>query len=214
MIDLHPRFKSSRSVAKPCFLETAVCPEINPIPLNQRPFFHPSIALIGNFGLLTLLLFPFWSSAQTTHKELVHIIRSQDSLLFDVGFNTCDVSQFERLLSDDFEFYHDKSGLTPTKAAFVAGIRDGLCTNPYHPLRKLVPGSETIYPLYDGATLYGAIQVAKHKFYEQVDGIPQFRSVARFDHLWLLENGEWKLKRSLSYDHQTREGDKDGKNML
>jgi Domain of unknown function (DUF4440) len=187
---------------------------MNPHPLSQKLSMLPIIVSFTKCSLLALLLFPLWGSAQIQPRELAQIIRSQDSLLFDVGFNTCDVSQFERLLSDDFEFYHDKSGITPTKTAFVAGIRDGLCTNPYHPLRKLVPGSETIYPLYDGATLYGAIQIAKHTFYEQVDGIPQFRSVARFDHLWLLENGEWKLKRSLSYDHQTREGDKDGKNIL
>jgi hypothetical protein len=195
-------------------LETARSLELNASLLKRRPFTYPFIAPIGKFWPVALLLFPFWCSAQDLPSGLTQIIRTQDSLLFDVGFNTCDVSQFERLLSDDFEFYHDKSGITPTKAAFVAGIRDGLCTNPYHPLRKLVQGSETIYPLYDGATLYGAIQVAKHRFYEQVDGIPQFRSVARFDHLWLLENGEWKLKRSLSYDHQTQEGDKDGKNTL
>ena len=168
--------------------------------------------MIKNLILLLLLGAPLLIAAQLpSNVSLFNEIKSRDSLLFDIGFNTCDVRQFEQLLSDDFEFYHDKSGPVLSKTGFVDGIRDGLCTNPYHPVRKLVPGSMTVYPLYNSDTLYGAVQVAKHRFYERMeDGTLAFRSVARFDHLWILENGQWKLKRSLSYDHLTVEGSKDG----
>jgi hypothetical protein len=158
--------------------------------------------------ILVLFLLPAISFAQPI---LFQTIAKNDSLLFQVGFNTCDVTQFETLISEDFEFYHDKSGITETKAGFVKGIREGLCTSPYHPSRQLVPGSMEVYPLYAGDVLYGAIQTGRHRFYEQPDGQPkQFRSIARFTHLWILEDGVWRLKRGLSYDHLVREGNKDG----
>lgn len=165
-------------------------------------------------NLILLLLFTVHSIIKAqfpSGNALLNEIKTRDSLLFDIGFNTCDVRQFEQLLSDDFEFYHDQSGAILSKTEFVDGIRDGLCTNPFHPVRKLVPGSMTVYPLYKSDTLYAAVQVAKHRFYERMeDGTFAFRSIARFDHLWILENGQWKLKRCLSYDHQTIEGSKDG----
>jgi hypothetical protein len=42
--------------------------------------------------------------------DIFKTIRAEDSLLFNVGYNACDISQFENLVSDDFEIYHDKAG--------------------------------------------------------------------------------------------------------
>src|SRR5262249_421878 len=40
-------------------------------------------------------------------------------------------------------------------------------------------------------------------FYAQEKGRPEYlTSTAKFTHVWLLENGKWKLSRALSYDHQ------------
>ncbi|MDT0295030.1 nuclear transport factor 2 family protein [Mesonia ostreae] len=131
---------------------------------------------------------------------------SKDSLLFDVGFNTCDISQFEVLMSEDLEFYHDKSG-TSNKQEFLSNLRNGLCSRPntYQSRRELVKKSVEIYPLYKNSKLYGAIQTATHRFYEKVASEKErFASSAKFTHLWLLENGAWKLTRSLSYAHDTK----------
>ena len=55
-------------------------------------------------------------------------IMSRDSLLFNIGFNTCDVSQFENLLSNNFEFYHDKDSIQdralflPEKSQYGIGV--------------------------------------------------------------------------------------------
>ncbi|MEM6738068.1 MAG: nuclear transport factor 2 family protein, partial [Bacteroidota bacterium] len=57
------------------------------------------------------------------YKEL----KSKDSLLFTVGFNKCELNQFEDLLSEDFEFYHDKVGIDKSKASFINSIKNGLC---------------------------------------------------------------------------------------
>lgn len=135
---------------------------------------------------------------------------SRDSLLFNIGFNTCDSSQFENLYSDQFEFFHDKDG-TSNKTEFIQSFKKGLCGSPatYKCRRELVDGSTKIYPLYKKGVLYGAIQTGIHQFYENVAAKneplkPENEKLvgkARFTHVWVLENNVWKLKRSLSYDH-------------
>ncbi|MBK6965517.1 MAG: nuclear transport factor 2 family protein [Bacteroidales bacterium] len=85
-------------------------------------------------------------------------------MLFEVGFNNCDITQFENLVSEDFEFYHDKSGITATKADFIAGIRDGLCKMNYKARRELVENSLEVYPMENKGVLYGVIQTGSHRF--------------------------------------------------
>jgi hypothetical protein len=153
---------------------------------------------------LFLAVFPLFSQVPS-YSPLFKTLKTQDSLLFEVGFNTCDISQFENLVSDDFEFYHDKSGITATKADFIASIRDGLCKMDYKARRELVENSLEVFPLENNGVLYGAIQTGSHPFYEVKDVKPdQLTSVAKFTHVWLLEDGRWKLSRGLSYDHQVR----------
>lgn len=127
----------------------------------------------------------------------------KDSLLFTVGFNTCDLSQFEALVGDDFEFYHDQAGVTSTKRAFIEGIETGLCKLDYKARRELVPNSMEVHPLAKGGVLYGAVQTGEHRFYALEKDKPEYlTSTARFTHLWLIENGAWKLSRGLSYNHR------------
>lgn len=164
--------------------------------------------------LIGILLFQFHIGFSQEEKTsaLYQTIMSRDSLLFNVGFNTCDISQFENLLSDNFEFYHDKDSISD-KALFLKNLKKGLCGSigTYQSRRYLVPNSTEVYPLYKKGVLYGALQNGIHQFYEKSVGKNEslanakehFGSTARFTHIWLLENGVWKLKRSFSYDHQS-----------
>lgn len=156
---------------------------------------------------LCLLLAGYPAFTQVDKQsELFRAILAKDSLLFDVGFNTCALSQFETLLSESFEFYHDVDGISG-KAKFLKDLRSGLCGNPsgYQARRELLPESTEVYALRrksGQAEVYGAIQTGVHRFFEKQSGKPeQFGSSARFTHLWLLEQGEWKLSRSFSYEH-------------
>ncbi|WKL46222.1 nuclear transport factor 2 family protein [Flavobacterium pectinovorum] len=172
-------------------------------------FFRLKAVLIG------ILLFQFYSgfSQEDNNSALYKTIMSKDSLLFNVGFNTCDISQFENLFTDDFEFYHDKDSISD-KALFLKNLKKGLCGSigTYQARRYLVPNSTEIYPLYKKGVLYGAMQMGIHQFYEKSVGKNEslanakenFGSTARFTHVWLLQNGVWKLRRSFSYDHQTK----------
>ncbi|ULC59120.1 nuclear transport factor 2 family protein [Flaviramulus sp. BrNp1-15] len=138
------------------------------------------------------------------NSELFKILKSKDSLLFKIGFNTCDISQFKNLMSEDFEFYHDKSGVLNSKEAFIKVMENGLCakTNPYKARRELIAGSMKIYPLYNNNELYGAIQNGNHRFFESFEGNETAGNIAKFSHLWIIENKQWHVKRILSFDHQ------------
>jgi len=156
------------------------------------------------FLLLHILLLSTLAFAQTEKSSnLYQIIKEKDSLLFNLGFNNCDISQFEKLVSEKFEFYHDQSGITNSKSAFINSIQNGLCKLNYKPKRVLVESSLEVYPLNNNGTLYGAIETGIHKFYAlEKERAEYLTSIAKFSHLWVLENGKWKLSKGLSYDHK------------
>jgi hypothetical protein len=154
------------------------------------------------FFLLSISCAPLFAQADRS-SEVYQIIKSKDSLLFDMGFNRCDIRQFENLLSDNFEFYHDKAGITASKTEFISGIRDRICKLDYKPRRELIASSLEVHPLYRNDTLYGALQLGKHRFYALgKDGSEHITSTALFTHFWLLQQGQWKLSRGYSYDHR------------
>ncbi|MGY6649969.1 serine hydrolase [Wenyingzhuangia sp. IMCC45574] len=145
--------------------------------------------------------------AQVSPKSNIYqTIIKLDSLLFSVGFNTCDINQFKNLYSEDFEFFHDKDSIS-NKKTFLYNLKNGLCGSPdnYQARRELVKGSTNIYPLYNKKKLYGAIQTGTHLFFESIKGQKErFGSSADFTHVWQLKNNRWKLTRSLSYNHQAK----------
>ncbi len=148
------------------------------------------------------------------NQALFDLIKEKDSLLFQIGFNQIDTLQIASLISMDFEFYHDKHGVTDNKQSFLMSI-NGLRDLPFKTWRTLVDGSMEVFPLCNdnGKKPYGAIQNGIHDFYQQIDGEDAHKtSTAKFTHLWIVENGDWKLKRVLSYDHQApklKEGSED-----
>jgi hypothetical protein len=56
---------------------------------------------------------------------------------------------------------------------------------------------------YVNNKLYGAIQNGIHHFYRREKGKDdQHTNIAKFTHVYLLENGKWWLKEVLSFDHK------------
>jgi hypothetical protein len=134
-------------------------------------------------------------------QKLFDELKSRDSLIFNLGFNNCDTAQLRILISDDLEFYHDQNGLLESKEIFIQSIPN-LCKMDYKPTRVLVDGSLQVFPLSANGELYGAIQTGVHEFYGEEKDKPRYlTSTAKFTHVWIIEGGEWKLKRILSYDH-------------
>ena len=52
------------------------------------------------------------------HSDLFITIKSLDSLFFDVAYNKCDSIMGRKLISKDFEFYHDKGGALLDESKF------------------------------------------------------------------------------------------------
>lgn len=158
-----------------------------------------SLALLLSFTSITSL-----SAQIKSTSEVFQTLKEKDSILFNVGFNTCSTAAFEEIINEDFEFYHDESGVTTSKSSFITAIRDGLCGNKdaFRSRRELIPESLEVFLLKDNGVVYGAIQKGIHRFFERVPGNKETPgSTAKFTHLWVLVANEWKLKRILSYDH-------------
>ena len=140
----------------------------------------------------------------TNDTSLYNEIMIYDSLLFEAGFNNCELEVLYQLTDKSFEFYHDQSGITYGQENFVEGIRNNICSLNYRPLRKLVMESTEIYPLKNNGLIYGVIQTGKHEFYAvEKNKEPYLTSIAKFTHLWINNNDRWILRYVLSYDHKT-----------
>ena len=157
--------------------------------------------------LIALLLVNSVSAQESPDSDLFQQLKSGDSLLFDLGFNQCRIEAYEKFISEDLEFYHDQGGLSTTKEEFLDSVRNNICSNSdKKPIRKLIPESLEVFPLYNNGKLYGAIQKGAHDFYIQEPDKELYKtSSAKFTHVWILENNEWILKRVLSYDHKSPE---------
>ncbi len=100
-----------------------------------------------------------WHSAtQVAHAKdrLFDTVAGLDQKLFD-AYNKCDLPTLGAIVTDDLEFYHDKTGLSVGKQIFVDSIRDNICGKTQ---RVLVPGTFEVYRLDH----YGAVEMGNHRF--------------------------------------------------
>lgn len=152
---------------------------------------------------LTIIFLVIYNlSFAQTDQELPATIIRLDSLFWS-SYNNCDTAKMGSFFTDDVEFYHDKGGPTFGLPALIHSFSRNLCSNKDFKLRRAaVEGSYNVYPLKKDNVLYAAILSGEHIFYVQESGKGERASgQAKFTHLWLLNNGEWKMKRVLSYDH-------------
>ena len=157
-----------------------------------------------------LLLLSSLQSAQaqvSENSKLFRDIMALDSQLFDEGFNQCKSNVFETLTDDKLEFFHDKGGIQNRKE-FLEAVKRNVCSNLNEkPIRTLLAGSSKVYPLENNGVLYGAIQQGEHQFHTKgTDPAIAGYTIAKFTNIWLLRDKTWKLKTSLSFDHQQKTG--------
>lgn len=154
----------------------------------------------------TCLLFLLTTStvlAQTDKKSPLFLeLKQQDSLFFERSFNQCDIAYLESRMARDLKFYHDQSGFQD-RTKFFENIKQYICApSTKKPIRKVDANSLEVFPLYNNGKLYGAIQMGVHHFYSREQGKTDMHtSTAKFTHVWVMEEGIWKLSEVLSYDH-------------
>lgn len=149
--------------------------------------------------LVILMLACYAATAQDDHqKDLFKQIKSLDSIMFSVVYK-CDAAKIESFFAEDLEFYHDKGGLTKSRATFMEMQKKNFCgEHPFYLRREPVPGSMKVFPMNN----YGAVQTGEHVFYVKgEDGKEVLDGRAKYTHLWKYENDQWRIARVISYDH-------------
>jgi Domain of unknown function (DUF4440) len=143
-------------------------------------------------ALVSLTLRPALAQSNATPDALFKQIQTLDTQLFD-AYNHCDLDTISSMVSDDLEFYHDKTGLAVGKQVFIEAIKNNICGKV---TRELVAGSLEVYPLAN----YGAVEIGVHRFHHPGDA----RNVgeAKFIHIWHNKDGKWMITRVISYDHE------------
>ena len=123
---------------------------------------------------------------------LYETVAGLDKTLFD-AVNRCDLEKLGSMVTDDLEFYHDKTGLAVGKKIFLDSIKNNVCGKVQ---RELVAGSLEVYPLAG----YGAVEIGVHRFHhpgQENDVVGE----AKFIHVWQLKDGTWNIARVISFDH-------------
>jgi ketosteroid isomerase-like protein len=134
-------------------------------------------------------------------------IAAADHALFSAFFDRCDLDALAKMVTDDFEMFHDKNGfMTKSGKEFLDGIKQTCARQKtgedYRARRELVPGTLKVYPLNN----YGAVEIGVHRFYQLLPGKPEkLVEVSQFTHVWKKEESGWKISRVLSYDHRLTE---------
>ena len=151
---------------------------------------------------LTLSIFSVFAQVDKSSSLFIEL-KKQDSMLFERGFNNCDLVYLESRIAEDLKFYHDQSGVQD-KSAFIENTQKYICSNSgKKPIRKVDANSLEVFPLYNNGELYGALQKGIHHFYLRENGEEDvWTSTAKFTHVWVLNNEVWKISEVLSYDHQ------------
>jgi hypothetical protein len=126
-------------------------------------------------------------------EPLMQIVAELDAKLFD-AYTHCDLKTLGAMVSDDLEFYHDKTGLAVGRQVFLDAIKNNICGKV---TRKLVEGSLEVYPLKG----YGAVEIGVHRFYHPWTQDHGDVGEAKFITLWQYKDGAWKVSRVISYDH-------------
>ena len=138
-----------------------------------------------------------------SEPELTQAIAASDARLFEIMFDQCDPPALADRVTEDVEFYHDKGGRMASRATFVADYARS-CTarqapDSWRSRRELTPGTMKVYAIPG----YGTVEEGSHVFYERRgDGPERLTGRARFSVLWKLEDGQWRMARTFSIDHQ------------
>lgn len=123
-------------------------------------------------------------------KELYDAIVTMDST-WGHAYNNCQIGKMDSLISEDLEFYHDKSGLSTSKESTMTSYKNNVCGRV---TRELLKGSIEVYAIQN----FGAVQMGRHRFYTSEEEKKNNQRYSKFIHIWKNMNGQWKITRVIS----------------
>jgi ketosteroid isomerase-like protein len=160
--------------------------------------------------LIAALLF-----ATTTHtlslaqtSEIDHEKVREELLQFNKvhieAYNACNVKKTAELVSDDFEFYHDKIGSVIGKEKFYKMIDDVCRRNNYDWVKSRLISELKTFQLREHGKLYGAIMTGELLFFtiDKNTGKETKESTSSFIWLMRYQDMKWTISRDMSYNHQ------------
>lgn len=166
---------------------------------------RPFAAMLTSFALTSILLLataPADAAEAPPAKTLRDTIAERETELFALYFEGCDRARLAGMVTDDLEFYHDRTGAQFGAKRFLDDY-ERQCTgraapDAWLPRRALVPESLHV----DAVPGYGAIEDGEHLFYGHQRGkAEQLDGRARFTMIWKNDGGTWKLARVVSFAH-------------
>ena len=172
----------------------------------MQPILRKSLT-VGLLLLIAAVRIPAQTAGPAQTQLLTDEVAAADLALFSAFFDRCDTAALAKMVTDDFEMFHDKNGYMAKSGKEFLDALSGTCARQktgedYRARRELVPGSIKVYPLNN----YGAVEVGVHRFFQLLPGKPEkLVEVSQFTHVWKKEESGWKLSRVLSYDHQLTE---------
>lgn len=158
---------------------------------------HPLAALLG----ACLFAVPAIAAAAPVPAgdPLYKTVAGLDRSLF-AAYNSCDLAFMGGIVTDDLEFYHDRTGLAVGRGPFIESMQKYICGKVH---RDLIEGTLEVYPLKG----YGAVEIGSHRFCDarKYSTCVEAKSGdAKFVMLWRQDQDGWKLARVISYDHLDR----------
>lgn len=172
--------------------------------INSKKVLKNSIFRTSRIQKVTPVLFIFllaFSALKAQENSIENKILEMDAVFWK-AYNSCNVEVMNNYLAEDIEFYHDNGGIEMGRESLNKGLKNGLCSTGKNNLRReAIEKTIKVFPMKDNGTVYGAIINGEHLFYPNDGKSENPEGQAKFSHLWLLKDGEWKMHRVFSYDH-------------
>jgi hypothetical protein len=153
----------------------------------------PAMIFYGIFMLTSLVtiaqndpkIYVYKPDSQELHDKIVKL----DSIFFS-AYNTCDLDKQASMYADSIEFYHDKGGLTTSKADIMKSIKNNVCGKV---TRELIKGSIEVYQIKG----FGAIQMGLHRFHNKQEP-GALSEPGKFIIIWKQTGEHWQISRVVS----------------
>ena len=158
--------------------------------------------------LIQLILFTSLSlpAQELPNAPLFQIMKQQSRLLYERGFNGCDMKYLESVCHKDLKSFYEKEE-AQDRVKFFEDVQKFHCTSgAVKTVRIVDPGSLEVIPLKQKDSLYGAVQSGIINFYRREPGKPDvLTGTGGFTHVWLLEKDKWLLKEIMSFGYRKAE---------